>query len=134
MSLVPGTEGDAQAPAAPRTQVARTSPPSAPVATTPAATPVATPPAATTSAATGGYAVQLSSQRSEAEAQSAYRDMQGRFPTQLADRTPIIRRADLGAKGTYYRTQVGPFATHEQAEALCSSLKAAGGTCIVQKN
>jgi SPOR domain len=122
LSLVPNAEGDAPAaPAAPRTQVARATPPGAPAATAPATT-------------TGGYAVQLSSQRSEAEAQSAYRDMQGRYPSQLASRTPIIRRAELGAKGTYYRTLVGPFATHEQAEALCSSLKAAGGTCIVQKN
>jgi len=98
--------------------------------TTPATTPAATTPPATG----GGYAVQLSSQRSEAEAQSAYREMQGRFPSQLANRTPIIRRADLGAKGTYYRTLVGPFASHEEAETMCSNLKAAGGSCIVQKN
>ena len=131
LSLVPGAEGDTPAPAAPRTQVARTSPPSAPMTTTPAAT---TPAATTPPATGGGYAVQLSSQRSEAEAQSAYREMQGRFPSQLANRTPIIRRADLGAKGTYYRTLVGPFASHEEAETMCSNLKAAGGSCIVQKN
>jgi hypothetical protein len=46
----------------------------------------------------------------------------------------MIRRADLGDKGTYYRALVGPFASMEEAAGLCSGLKAAGGNCIVQKN
>jgi cell division protein FtsN len=29
---------------------------------------------------------------------------------------------------------VGPFASSEQATELCSKLKAAGGSCIVQRN
>jgi cell division protein FtsN len=40
---------------------------------------------------------------------------------------------DLGAKGVYYRALVGPFATADEAAAMCSSLKAAGGNCIAQK-
>lgn len=82
----------------------------------------------------GSYMVQLSSQRSEAEARSAYHSMQTRFPNQLRGRTPVVRRAELGAKGTYYRAMVGPFASSGEAERLCSSLKSAGGTCIVQRN
>ncbi len=57
-----------------------------------------------------------------------------KFPTQLGGREPIIRRADLGAKGVYYRALVGPFASADQAAGMCSSLKAAGGSCIVQRN
>jgi SPOR domain len=92
-------------------------------------------PAATQSpAAGGGYAVQLTSQRSEAEAQSAFRSLAAKYPTQLGGQQPIIRQADLGAKGIYYRALVGPFASVEQAAGLCSSLKAAGGSCIVQRN
>ena len=52
----------------------------------------------------------------------------------LGGREPIVRRADLGEKGIYYRAMVGPFASKEQAADLCSNLKAAGGNCIVQKN
>jgi hypothetical protein len=85
-------------------------------------------------AAGGGYAVQLTSQRSEAEAQSAFRSLAAKYPTQLGGHQPIIRQADLGAKGIYYRALVGPFASMEQAAGLCSSLKAAGGTCLVQRN
>jgi hypothetical protein len=92
------------------------------------------PAAAATSQPSGaGYHVQVSSQRTEAEAQASFKELQAKFP-QLNGRQPIIRRADLGAKGTYYRALVGPFASMEEAAAMCSGLKAAGGSCIVQKN
>jgi hypothetical protein len=81
-----------------------------------------------------GYAVQVSSQHSETEAQSSFQALRAKYPDVLGKREPIIRRADLGAKGVYYRAMVGPFASAEEAAAMCSSLKAAGGNCIVQKN
>jgi hypothetical protein len=123
LAIVPVAQG--AAPAAeppPRSRVARTETPSAPVATAPAA------PAA------GGYMVQVTSQRSEAEAQTEFKTLQAKFPGQLGSRQPIIHRADLGDKGTFYRALVGPFASSEAAAAMCSNLKAAGGSCIVQKN
>ena len=52
----------------------------------------------------------------------------------ILGRQPIIRRADLGAAGIYYRALVGPFASAEKAAKLCSGLKAAGADCIIQKN
>jgi cell division septation protein DedD len=82
----------------------------------------------------GGVFVQLSSQRSEAEAQSAYRDMQARFPSQLGGHAPTVRQVTFPDKGTFYRTLIGPFASREQATQMCASLKAAGGTCLVQRN
>jgi sporulation related protein len=131
LALVPIAEGRA-APVEPqRTQVARREPSAAPVSTSPAA--AAAPTAATASAA-GGYAVQVTSQRSEAEAEAAYKSLQAKFPAQLGSHQPIIHRADLGEKGTFYRALVGPFASAEAATGLCSNLKAAGGSCIVQKN
>lgn len=81
-----------------------------------------------------GYAVQVSSQHSETEAQSSFQALRAKYPDLLGKREPIIRRADLGAKGIYYRALVGPFASAQEAAAMCSSLKAAGGNCIVQKN
>jgi hypothetical protein len=99
-------------------------------ATAPAAQ--ATPEAANASAS--GYLVQLSSQRSESEAQSAYRSLQSKFPAELGTRQPVIRRADLGNKGVYYRTMVGPFRTAQEASQFCASYKAAGGQCVVPSN
>ncbi len=82
----------------------------------------------------GSYAVQVSSQRSEAEAQAAFRNLQGKFPGQLGGKKALIHRVDLGAKGIYFRAMVGPFASNGEAGELCGSLKAAGGQCIVQRN
>src|SRR5581483_201515 len=80
----------------------------------------------------GGYAVQVSSQRSEAEAQAAFRSLQAKYPSQLGGKQPMIRQVNLGDKGTYYRAMIGPLGS-EEASQLCSSLKAAGGQCIVQR-
>jgi sporulation related protein len=91
-------------------------------------------PAAASSASGSGTYVQVSSQRSESEAQQAFRALQAKFPSQLGSRQASVHKADLGAKGTYYRAMVGPFATANEAAELCSSLKAAGGQCLVQRN
>jgi cell division septation protein DedD len=95
----------------------------------------ATPPPATAANAAGsGYVVQISSQRSEADAQAALRSLQEKFPTHFGGRKAIIRRADLGDKGIYYRVVTGPFPAAGEAEQFCSSFKAAGGQCIIQRN
>jgi len=84
-------------------------------------------------APTGGYFVQLSSQKSEEEAQASYRTLQSKYSL-LANREPTIRRADLGAKGgVVYRAQVGPFPSQDEANRFCSVYKVAGGQCLVQK-
>ena len=82
----------------------------------------------------GGYLVQVSSQRNEADAQASYRILQGKFPSVLGSRSPLIKRADLGEKGVYYRAMVGPFGSSEEAWQFCGSLKTAGGQCVVQRN
>jgi hypothetical protein len=118
MSITPG-QGDAPpAPAAaPRVRTAVTS-------TAPSAAP----------ASGGGSYVQITSRRTEGEAQAEFRAQQGKFPDQLNGREPVIRRADLGEKGTFYRALVGPFASAEDAAQWCSGLKAAGGNCILHRN
>ena len=82
----------------------------------------------------GGYVVQVGSQRTEADAQATYRTLQSKYPSVLGNRRVIIKRADLGKKGVYYRAHVGPFSSAEEAGAMCSSLKEAGGQCVVQRN
>lgn len=92
------------------------------------------PPAAEQPSATGGYVVQVSSQRSEADAKASYRALQGKFPSVLGSKAPLIKRADLGSKGVYYRAMVGPFGTPDEAQQFCGNLKSAGGQCVVQRN
>jgi hypothetical protein len=107
--------------------------PSAPVRAAAPAVPAAPARVAPAASSGGGYAVQVSAQRSEAEAQAAFRSMQAKYPSQLGSREPMIRRVDLGEKGIYFRAMVGPFASGNEASQVCSSLKSAGGQCIVQK-
>ena len=121
LSIVPN-QGAEPAPARLRTALARPTEPSSAERAEPAPS------------AGGGYAVQVTSQRSEADALAEFRTLRAKFPNQLGGREPIVRRADLGAKGVYYRALVGPFASAEQAAGMCSSLKAAGGNCIVGRN
>jgi len=79
------------------------------------------------------YLVQVSSQKNEADVQASYRVLQNKFPAALGSRPPVIKRADLGAKGIYYRTMVGPFGSTEEAAQFCGNLKSAGGQCVIQK-
>jgi hypothetical protein len=89
--------------------------------------------AAVPPAASGGFLVQVSSQRSEADAQASYRALQTKY-SQLKSHQPLIRRADLGNKGVYYRAMVGPFESGEEAVQFCNGLKQAGGQCIIHRN
>jgi len=90
--------------------------------------------ASATPAGGTGYMVQVSSQRNEADASASYRALQAKYPSVLGDRQAVIRRIDLHDKGVFYRAMIGPFATAEEANQLCGSLKAAGGQCLVPKN
>src|SRR5690606_18759819 len=116
------------------------------VAAAPAPPPPAAPPAAAQrpappvglqasnapAAGAGDYIVQVTSQRSESQAAAAYRDLQRRFPTILGSLQPDIQKADLGAKGIYYRVRVAP-ASREVAASFCEQLKSAGGDCVVSR-
>lgn len=91
-------------------------------------------PAPTVTAATapvGGYSVQLGVRTSEAEAQAAFKQLQGKF-SQLSGKPALIRQAEVSGK-TIYRVRVGPLAKAE-ATSLCTELQGAGGQCFVAKN
>jgi hypothetical protein len=132
---------------APSAPPARTAPPPAPKAAAPAAPNASGPislepqagepapaPRTRTANASAGYVVQLSSQKSEAEAQASFKSLQAKFPNELGNREPIIRKADLGSKGVFYRTMVGPFGSAQEAAQFCTSYKNAGGQCMVPPN
>jgi len=98
---------------------------------TPAAQPTDAPAAAP---ATGGFVVQLSSQKTEEEARASFKVLATKYAAVFGDREPYIKRVTIPEKGTFYRANVGPFATQSEAAHFCSNLKIVGGQCIVQKN
>ena len=117
---------EAQQPAASSpTQLA---PPSTPVQ------PVAPRPVAQTNnnAATGGYTVQVTSQRTPDQARASFANIQARLPI-LSGYQPDIKEANLGDRGTFYRVRVGSFGDRAGATAFCQSIKNAGGDCLVAR-
>lgn len=81
--------------------------------------------------AAGNFFVQVSAQRSEEDAQTTFRAVQTKYPSQLGGRELVVRKKDLAEKGTFYGVQVGPFASRDEAVKLCESLKSAGGACMI---
>jgi SPOR domain len=115
-------------------------PPGSPAGTTQgpptdAKEPGQTPPGATEPgvAQENRFVVQLSSQRSEAAAQTTSRTLQTKHPDLFGGRQPFIRRSDLGDRGVYYRVLMGPFSLGE-AKELCGNLKKSNADCVVQRN
>jgi tetratricopeptide (TPR) repeat protein len=80
--------------------------------------------------AQAAWVVQLSSQRDETTAWSSWKKLQASTGGLLADHAPAVVRADLGAKGVYFRLQVG-FENRRDAQDLCGRLKARGASCLV---
>lgn len=80
----------------------------------------------------GTVKAQLGAYRSESEAKTAFAKMQQKFP-QLAGKSPIVVKADLGAKGIFYRLRVGGIAADE-VKSFCSGLSAKGQACIAAKD
>lgn len=116
-----------QAPLDLTAQAGRAAAPAAPAAQAPA-------PAATdASIPSGAYIVQVSSQRTEDQAQAAFSDLQRRYGSVLGGVTPVIQRADLGDRGTFYRVRI-PAGSRDDAISLCERLKSAGGDCFVRRN
>jgi hypothetical protein len=119
LSLSPDSaQASVPAVAEPRTRVAST-------------TPTQIAPAEPAPAAEGRFLVSVTSQATEAEAQSSYRSMQRKYPDQLGSRTPIIKKVDKKGGGTAYRALVGPFASREEATRFCTGYSSAGGQCWV---
>ncbi|MDI4655677.1 SPOR domain-containing protein, partial [Xanthobacter autotrophicus] len=129
---VPGTSVSAYAPM--QNPIPAGLPDPNPVTTVPAVAPSQT--AATTPApsSAGAYVVQVASQRSEADAMGSWRALQTKYPNLLGNYRATVKKVDLADKGIYFRAQVGPFASRDQANELCQSLRAQGGDCVVNKN
>ncbi|MBV8751236.1 MAG: SPOR domain-containing protein [Hyphomicrobiales bacterium] len=121
------------APPAPAAPVRQQAPRTRQALQSPAPQPADAPPARE-AAATGGFVVQLSSQKTEEEARASFKVLASKYASVFGDREPYIKRVSIPEKGTFYRANVGPFATSAEANHFCSNLKIVGGQCIVQKN
>lgn len=150
VTIKPDAPGAAQARSAPAAAPEQASPAPAPraqrTANAPAGNaPLSLTPGASASASTGttastarppggGFMVQISAQKSQAEATAAFKSAQAKHSDLLGTYQVVLRKKEIPGKGTFYGAQVGPFASREDATGLCSHLKSAGGNCLVEKN
>jgi tetratricopeptide (TPR) repeat protein len=79
-----------------------------------------------------GWSVQVTSASTEDAAWSTWKKMQAKHRV-LASQKPIVVKADLGAKGIFYRVRIAGFDDQSSAKSTCSKLKAGGVRCFVSK-
>ncbi len=82
-------------------------------------------------AAPAGYRVQLGAFESERIARQEMARIVEANRDLLGDLGAAVRRADLGAKGVFYRVRVGPLAARKEARTLCASLSERKVPCFV---
>ncbi|MEM0906615.1 MAG: SPOR domain-containing protein [Pseudomonadota bacterium] len=102
----------------------------APVRATPA---VATPAFTSQDALSTPWGVQISAQRSMADAERSMADLKSRFPSLIGAADPKIVAADVAGKGRYYRVRIGASSRTEAAN-LCDRIKNAGADCFIGPN
>lgn len=113
-----------------------------PAAAAPVQPPVDTPEIASSTAATpasgggvsfspsGPYVAQLAALQSEAAVEQAWRRFSSRAPELFAAARLDMERADLGARGVYYRVRAGYFADRAAAARFCDRIREFGQDCI----
>ncbi len=101
-------------------------------ALTPANVAKPAPAAASANALSGTHLVQVGAFRSQAEADGQWAKMQGKHGAFLDGKGKDVEVADLGAKGTYYRLRIGPFASADDAKSYCGGLKDRGTDCLIK--
>jgi hypothetical protein len=93
--------------------------------------PAAPTPVANNVASTGNAKVQLGAFKDEAAARAAWAQFQKQYAPHLNGVTPNYARADLGAKGVFYRVQ-GVNLSQAKAKTICQSINSIkSGSCLI---
>jgi hypothetical protein len=79
----------------------------------------------------GGVHMQFGSYRTIASAEAEWKQLQRKYPQFMQGLHMRAERADLGARGIFYRLQVGALPV-EAAQKTCESIKKSGGCMVVK--
>jgi len=83
-------------------------------------------------AAEGSWSVQLIGSSSENAALAAYRRLQETYANILGSHQPLVISTNVGLSAHWYRVRLVAD-DRNAAESLCNNLRAAGGSCLVQR-
>jgi hypothetical protein len=120
----------------PQATVPTTAPPAsqAPPAAAPATPPqTAAVPTPGSTSDTKGYRLQLGAEKGPEIAKQEWDRIKRQNADLVGSLSASVDRADLGARGVFYRIHVGPIADAAQAERLCAQLRQRGVGCILAK-
>jgi hypothetical protein len=78
-----------------------------------------------------GIRIQLAAVKSEDEANKEWARLQHALGDALTGLALTVESVDLGAKGTFYRVQGGPFSDKATAAAKCETIKGLKQDCLV---
>jgi hypothetical protein len=120
----------------PQATVPTTAPPASQAP--PAAAPVTPPqtaavPTPGSTSDTKGYRLQLGAEKGPEIAKQEWDRIKRQNADLVGSLSASVDRADLGARGVFYRIHVGPIADAAQAERLCAQLRQRGVGCILAK-
>lgn len=73
-----------------------------------------------------GYVAVLTSRKTREEALKSFADLQQKYGEVIGSRPMDVREVNLGEKGVWFRSIVGPPGSKEAANALCKQLKEQG--------
>jgi len=92
-------------------------------------------PALVQSAPMPAWGIQVAGNWSQSRALASYEMLKRRFPAILGQQEPLLLRSQSPGHGSagFTRVRVGA-ETRASAEKLCSSLRSAGGACVVLRN
>jgi hypothetical protein len=118
----------------PANSQASATPPPAPKPIAAAGGPVAAPKApaaAIVFVKDGPFVAQIAALRSPEAADTHWTKVSKLAPDLFAKAQKDVQRADLGAKGVFYRLRAGSFGSRDAANAFCDQVVATGESCIV---
>jgi len=78
-----------------------------------------------------GYAVQLSSLKTQAQAEREFERLKGNYPALLREIELVVREGSVSNRGTFFRVLTSRFDDAGAAQALCRSLRERGQDCLV---
>lgn len=79
----------------------------------------------------GKYKLQLAAVRSRAEAEQLAQRFAAEYGGKIGGRTPVIEEAVFGNMGTFYRVNIGPYASASEPDKLCGTVRGSGFDCLV---
>ena len=90
-------------------------------------------PEAGTASREAAWGVQLIGSPLQATALASFQQLQRKYRSILGTRQPLVIRSKVGTSAFWYRVRLA-VDSRRDAEKLCSSLRAVGGSCLVQRN